>query len=332
MTDDKALAIIKPGQIGPRVQRLKGLVGDAYLGQIETTVRRYMAWIESENRGQVGIVSNIEDFYVHLKAEGLRDSTAKLHLCRLRRFVRKYAKDTGRLDLLPLLELVELPRQVQESPRRAWLDSNQAGRLLGDCDMRTVLGIRDKAILGLLLGAGLRRSEAASLTWGQIDFDSVPPMLIGLHTKGRTRDIPIPVQLGHTLKLWKETIEEDAPAGSTENDLPVFWSLTKGHRLYHPGLTAQAVWRVVEEHCRRIPVTVKDTNGRSVLPRPHDLRRTFARCYWDRGGDLVDLSTLLGHSSVTTTSAYIGAGWNPTKSDPGRFLSYAAALDGGDGR
>ena len=43
-----------------------------------------------------------------------------------------------------------------------------------------------------------------------------------------------------------------------------------------------------------------------VTVKPHDLRRTYAKAYYDAGGDLVSLSQQLGHESTATTLGYIG--------------------------
>jgi len=60
-------------------------------------------------------------------------------------------------------------------------------------------------------------------------------------------------------------------------------------------------------------VRVAERAGVEPAPRPHALRRTFARALYEDGLSLWDLSQLLGHADPATTAKYIGAGWDVTR-------------------
>ncbi len=102
-------------------------------------------------------------YRLDLERKGLASSTIKVRLAAVRRLATE-ASDSGLLSFsrLAVIRRVRGVKQLGER-RRNWLSVEQCRRLLGRVDTSTRRGKRDAAMLGLLLGCGLRRSELVEL-------------------------------------------------------------------------------------------------------------------------------------------------------------------------
>jgi integrase len=196
---------------------------------------------------------------------------------------------------LPQLELVKSPTVRGELQGRR-LTAQQARALLNAPGTDTVKGLRDSAILGLLLTLGLRRSEVCGLTWGhlaELDGHRVIANLKGKH--GRIRTLKLPVWLWRLLNSWGEAAGLDL----SEPAQRVFVPVTKGgHVLVNRnGMTPHAIYKLVNYYTER-----------EGLPpvKPHDLRRTAALLSRRGGASIEQVQLMLGHASPQTTSNYIG--------------------------
>lgn len=173
-----------------------------------------------------------------------------------------------------------------------WLDKRQAERLINAPDVSTVKGKRDRAILALMIGAGLRRSEVAELTFERIQQREGRWVIVDLVGKGeRVRSVPIPAWAKTAIDTWADV------AGISSGR--VFRGVHHyGHTLLpdSDGITPQAVFYAVKEAAYLAGLTVA----------PHDLRRTFAKLARKGGAELTQIQLTLGHSSVAVTQRYIG--------------------------
>lgn len=171
-----------------------------------------------------------------------------------------------------------------------WLTSEEAFRLLTTPPAKTLIGLRDRAILAVLLGCGLRRSELVALRVEDIQPRNDRTVLVDLVGKGgRLRTVPVPSFVETALRNWLER--------SRITTGPVFRRVLKGGRVGEAPLTGTTVRTLVLEHAQ--------TAGLGSLA-PHDLRRTCAKLCRSGGGDLVQIQLLLGHASVQTTERYLG--------------------------
>jgi integrase len=170
-----------------------------------------------------------------------------------------------------------------------WLSQSEVKRLLDSCTTRTVKGQRDRIVLGLLVGAGLRRDELAALT-----FDDITRLPIGgkfrtvLNVKGKgakDRAIPLNDKLAAALDEWRALVGGGKIARS----------ITKGGAI-GADLSAVGIFHIVRGAGEGI--------GQPELA-PHDLRRTFAQLGYEAGVPITQISKLLGHSSVATTQRYL---------------------------
>jgi integrase len=169
-----------------------------------------------------------------------------------------------------------------------WLTVEQARHLL-ELPPDTRKGKRDRALLSLLLGCGLRRSEACALDWQHVQMRDGRPCIVDLVGKhGRVRTVPMPAFCWRALEQWREV------AGQTAG--PILREISKADQPVNGGLSPAGAWFTVKRYARALGVTLA----------PHDLRRTAARLAKRGGADLIQLQMSLGHSSPTVTSTYLG--------------------------
>jgi site-specific recombinase XerC len=87
-----------------------------------------------------------------------------------------------------------------------WLNIDQAQNLLGAVPLSTLRGKRDEAIIGLLLGCGLRRSEVVALRFDQLQSRENHGVIVDLVGKGgRLRTVPIPTWCNKLIHLWVQS-------------------------------------------------------------------------------------------------------------------------------
>jgi integrase len=167
-----------------------------------------------------------------------------------------------------------------------WLDKERALSLLNAPDVSTLKGKRDRAILAVLIGCGLRREECASLTFEHIQEREGRWVICDLVGKRRkTRSIPMPSWTKAAIDQWS------AAAGCNQGY--IFRSLDrKNVKPVGDSLTPQAIFNMVNEYAPGIA--------------PHDLRRTFAKLAHKGGAGLDQIQLSLGHASLKTTEIYLG--------------------------
>lgn len=177
-----------------------------------------------------------------------------------------------------------------------WLTKQEAQSILLLPNLQTLKGLRDRAILAVMIGAGLRRSEVARLNFGHIQQRDSRWVIVDLVGKGNhVRTVPIP--------SWaKQAIDEWTNAADIHDGL-IFRAIHKGGYIRHESLTPQAIRDVVKEYGAQI--------GRYELAA-HDLRRTFAKLAHKGGSGLDQIQLSLGHLSIKTTERYLGVSQNLT--------------------
>jgi integrase len=172
-----------------------------------------------------------------------------------------------------------------------WLSRSQAQELVNAASKSDLRGWRGEAIVGLLLGCGLRRSEVVGLTLEQLQMREGRLVIVDLIGKGRRlRTVPVP--------LWSKQLLDTWLSHSGVSEGRVFRRVLKVGRRQEAGVTANVVWYAVKRCARRAGI---------ANLAPHDLRRTCARLCHDCSGELEQIRFLLGHASVQTTERYIGS-------------------------
>lgn len=170
------------------------------------------------------------------------------------------------------------------------LSESQVAALLADPASDEPVDVRDRAILELLYGTGMRVSELVGLSLGDVDFDEELVRVTGKGDKQRL--VPLGRGAAVALHAWL-----DAPrrtlldlAADARDAHTVFCNL-RGRRL-----TRQGVDLIIRRHARRV--------GLPASTSAHTLRHTCATHMLARGADVRVIQELLGHASVATTQRY----------------------------
>ena len=229
-------------------------------------------------------------YRIHLEDCRLAPGSTNVRLAAVRRLADE-AAEAGLLSP----ELAAGIRRVKGSKRLGvrlgnWLTAEQARSLWQLPSAGTLKSKRDRAILAVLLGCGLRRRELSDLTLDHLQRREEHWAIMDLVGKGRhIRTVPVPDWVKRTIDDWL------TEAGVTNGRL--FRRVCRAGTVWGEGITEKVIWHVVKEYATKI--------GVSKLA-PHDLRRSCARLCHEAGGELEQIQFLLAHVSVQTTEKYLG--------------------------
>lgn len=212
--------------------------------------------------------------------------SVNLYLCAL----KGVAKAAWQLELLnhDALDRIRSIKQVRVSrlPVGRALTYAESAALLAAAAGDDPQKIRDRAILTLFLGCGLRRAEVCGLQMDKVDLFGGTIRLIGKGNKERKAFLTPDMQ--KTVATWLD-VRTEAPGY-------LFGNFTVGRRLrVDRPLNPSSLSRILKKYC--------DAAGVDTVT-PHDLRRTFATRLIDKNVDLVTVKNLMGHANITTTSLY----------------------------
>jgi len=276
-----------------KIDKLIRLVTDGLTSEVSRVMyahnlRDFMDWYsQSGNRTLSKAVVN--QYKVYLQDLGLSPATINQRLSAIRKLAKE-ASDNGLMDLQLAQGIRNIEGVTSAGVRLGnWLTLEQAQGLLNCHDLNTLKGLRDRAIIAVMLGGGLRRSEVASLQIENIKQREGRWVIVDLIGKGnRVRSVPIPSWSKQAIDEWTNK------AGITGGNL--FRSVNKGDNLSGDSMTSQAIQDVVKASSKACGLDIS----------AHDLRRTFAKLSRKGGGDLKQIQLTLGHATVTTTERYLG--------------------------
>jgi site-specific recombinase XerD len=169
------------------------------------------------------------------------------------------------------------------------LTTDQSRTLLGK-PSDSLRGKRDRAILALLIGCGLRRAELVGLRTGDFQVREDHCVIADLVGKGQhIGTVPVP--------LWAKRAVDDWTGAAAITCGTIFRRVSRLDKIWGDGITPKAIWHVVKAAAKRADI-------KNLAPQ--DLRRTCARWCPLAGGELEQIPFLLGHASVQTTERYLG--------------------------
>lgn len=267
---------------------LDSLTSERSKAAYRIALRDFLTWFRDRWRGPFTKAA-VNAYKTELLLSGKSGATVNLKLAA----IRKLALEAADNNLLPqdVAAAIARVKGVRVEGRRLgnWLTLQQAQALLNAPDISTLQGLRDRALIALLLGTGIRREEACTLTCEHVQVRDGRPVLLDLKGKGgRLRTVPIPTWTHAALDAWMRE------AGITTG---VIIRQTDSRLLHGARLSTTRCWQIVQKHAAAA--------GLGDIA-PHDLRRSFARFCRASGGALEQVQLLLGHSSVVTTEKYLG--------------------------
>lgn len=227
--------------------------------------------------------SILRSFLGFLKNSGYNARSINRKIACIRSFF-KYLAKLNAIELNPTASLFSLKTEKRLPPNLSY-QTILAALELPDRD--TFIGVRDKAMLELFYGTGIRLAELGNLNIDDVDFVNA---LIRVQGKGlKERLVPLGRVAGNSLKKYLDERLQIVRQSAT--DVKAVFLNRFGQRLSHRGIQKR-----VEKYLLLVTQPGK-TN-------PHIFRHSFATHLLDEGADLLAVKELLGHSSLTSTQIY----------------------------
>jgi integrase/recombinase XerD len=225
---------------------------------------------------------DVRGFLLHLRKKQLSNRTIARNLAAIRTFFRFLVQE-GILQTHPVEDL-ESPRTTKTLPEI--LTPKEVERLLEQPDLRTSLGMRDRAMLEMLYATGMRVSELIRLPTNQVNLEGGYVLLFGKGSKERA------VPLGSEAIKWVSLYLRAARArlAKGREAVPLFIDRSG------TGISRQRFWKSIKEYGLKAGIRKRMT--------PHLLRHSFASHLLEGGADLRSVQMMLGHADISTTQIY----------------------------
>jgi len=227
-----------------------------------TDLRQFINWINELGMipsSQARILSGIKAFYKYMLME-----------------------DIIKNDPSELLESPKIQRKLPDT-----LSYEDINKLIAAIDLSRPEGARNKAILEVLYGCGLRVSELTELKLSNLYLDIEFIKVVGKGSKERL--VPIGGAAVKALKIWIEQVRVHTPIKKGEEDM-VFLN-RNGSRL-----SRVYIFMLIK--------SLAEIIGLKKTISPHTFRHSFATHLVEGGADLRAVQEMLGHESITTTEIY----------------------------
>lgn len=229
-------------------------------------------------------LAQLEGLVREMMAEGKSPRSVARAVACYRGFYRYLVID-GRLPASPAEDL-RPPRAWKMLPR--YLSVEDVDKLIGQPDVTTARGLRDRALIELIYATGMRVSELISLRPPDVNLDASYLTCTGKGDKQRI------VPIGDEAARWVRQYIRDAR--------PVLLGKRRSPRLFvnarggGPGLTRVGFWKILKNYAGQAGIT--------HTLSPHMLRHSFATHLLERGADLRAIQMMLGHADLSTTQIY----------------------------
>lgn len=259
----------------------KGLASNTLLSY-ENDLTRFLAFLKKERLRWPAVTEETLVRFIHTQSRnGLSARSLARRVSALKSFFR-FLVLGGVIKKSPAARL-SAPSTWRSLPKV--LSVEEVEKLLAAPAGDKPQSLRDRALLEVLYGAGLRVSEAASLRLEDVNLEDGFLLVFG--KGGKERVVPVSrTASGCVAKYLKEA----RPLLVKGDERSLFLT-----RLGRP-FTRQGVWKVLRRHALKA--------GLGGKVHPHVLRHSFATHLLERGADLRSVQLMLGHSQITTTQIY----------------------------
>lgn len=226
--------------------------------------------------------SHLVNYLASLYKRGLDARSVARHLATIRHFFRFCLLD-GVVKENPSAT-IEAPKIRQSLPH--FLSVEEVDRLLAFPAEKSVLGLRDKAMIELMYSTGTRVSELINIRVGDLQMEAGCLRCIGKGNKERL----VPVGR-RALAAVEAYLKNARPELLREGSSPYLFLNQRGRPLKRA-----TFWQLV--------VMYGEKAGLRKPLKPHTLRHSFATHLLDRGADLRSVQLMLGHADISTTQIY----------------------------
>jgi site-specific recombinase XerD len=290
---NNSVARIKP-ELTPAETKIIDLVIDGLPSEnsrraYRRALEEFFIWHQSEGRPELN-KALVNSYVKALREQKLSSSNINQRLSALRKLATE-AEDNNLIDS----KIANGIRAVKGVPFRGrrtgnWLTREEAQMWLNAPDIKTLKGVRDRAVLAVLIGCGLRRAEAAILSVSHIEQREGRWAIVDIVGKrDKMRTVPMP--------SWAKAVIDSWTFAARIDDGFVFRRVNKGGNLMGERMTEQAIYNIVVGYAEKL-----EKQGIA----PHDLRRTFAKLAHKGGSPIDQIQLSLGHDSIQTTEKYLG--------------------------
>lgn len=245
----------------------------------------FAQWLGAQRSGTALDAAKETDLQAYMGARLSGKGKATSANRRLTVFKRYYrwALRERRISADPSIRLMparQMPRAIKT------LSEKQVDDLLAAPDVKSPLGLRDRAMLELMYASGLRVSELVALKAIDMSLNDGVLRVLGKGNKERL------VPFGAEARRWIERyLDESRPAILDGQQTPDLFVTARG-----AGMTRVMFWVIVKKHAAAA--------GIHVPMSPHTLRHAFATHLLNHGVDLRAVQLLLGHADISTTTIY----------------------------
>jgi integrase/recombinase XerD len=246
----------------------------------------YVTFLEGRGIRAPSAVSrdDVTEWLVCLRASGLAPATVQRKVSAVKSFHRFLVRE-GITENHPTARL-PMPKKTTRLPDVISVD--EVDRLLSQPFADGAVGLRDRALLEVLYGCGLRASETVGLDLGSVNLEDGFVRVFGKGSKERL--VPVAGAAHHALDAYLRCGRPYLRSrGRLAAESAAVFLNARGGRL-----SRQALFRLVRAYGAHVGVSL----------HPHTLRHSFATHMLQGGADLRALQEMLGHSDISTTQIY----------------------------
>lgn len=290
---ENSVSLIRP-KLSPAEIKIINLVIDGLPSEnsrraYQRALEEFFYWHQEQNRPELN-KALINRYVKFLRGQKLSSAAINQKLSAIRKLATE-AEDNALIDS----RIANGIRSVKGVPVRGrrtgnWLTRDDAQRWLNAPEVKTLKGVRDRALLAVLIGCGLRRAEAAVLSFSHIQQREGRWAIVDIVGKrDKMRTVPMPSWAKAAVDSWKTVAHLEVGF--------VFRRVNKGDNLMGESITPQAIRDIVVSYAEQL-------KNKGIAP--HDLRRTFAKLAHKGGSPIDQIQLSLGHDSIQTTEKYLG--------------------------
>ena len=256
------------------------------LSSYRSDLALFAAWLATRRESLLVVDGSVLDrylAYLHAQEHPPKPATQRRLHSALRRFYR-WLLDERRVDADPLLN-IQRPTKTDRFPKT--LSETQVEELLAAPDIKTLIGLRDRALIELLYATGMRVSELVGLKLFELNLDDGVVRALGKGSKERL------VPLGEIAVQWLTNYISEGRAELLKGRVCDEVFVTARGK----GMTRQMAWSLIKRYGSRVGIPRERIS-------PHVLRHAFATHLLNHGADLRVVQMLLGHADISTTQVY----------------------------
>ncbi len=248
-------------------------------------ITEFITYCNNFNKNYLNIkYTDIKSYLTHLYEKKYKSTTISRKISALRTFYA-FLYDKNIVDK-NVFEYITLPKKEKRLPK--YLSNDDIDEIFKIIDISTPLGIRNRLILELLYGSGLRVSELCNIKLSDIDFSNKSIRIIGKGKKERIVYYGEPCK--RIIDLYLNGTRNEI-LGKNKNEYLII-----GNKKSNKSLSVRSVELILNN--------IIESTSLNKKASPHTLRHTFATHLLNDGCDILIVKELLGHSSLDTTGIY----------------------------